>query len=136
MTQTAASTDRSTPGATPRSPAEWLSLAIALAILAGVLATVIVLWRSPRSEPPRFQVEHGPIRQVGAHFHLPLAVHNQGDQTASEVLVVGVLSVDGREETASTVFDFIPGQTTVEAVFVFGHDPTTASVQVRSFQRP
>jgi uncharacterized protein (TIGR02588 family) len=136
MTETATSTDRSTPAAAPRSLAEWLSLAIALAILTAVLAAVVFLWWSPPSEPPRFQVERGPIRLVGTDFHLPLTVHNHGDQTASEVLVVGVLPGAGGAVTASTVFDFIPGQSRVEAVFVFGQDPTDASVAVRSFQQP
>ena len=130
------STGRPGQGPAARSTAEWVSLGVALLLLAGVIGTVIALWLSPSEDAPRFTVEHGAVRSEAGRFYLPITVRNDGDQTASEVSVAGVVAADGREETATTTFDFIPGQTKVEGVLIFSRDPAAASVRVVSFQKP
>jgi uncharacterized protein (TIGR02588 family) len=119
-----------------RSAAEWVSLGVALVLLAGVIGTVVALWLSPSQDAPRFTVEHGETRREAGRFYLAITVHNDGDRTASEVTVVGVVAANGREETATTTFDFIPGHTKVEGVLIFGQDPSGADVRVVSYQKP
>jgi len=120
----------------PRTAAEWLSLGVALLVLAGVIGTVVVLWLSPQQAPPRFTIERGEVRRDGEAFHLPVTVRNTGNLTASEVTIEGTLSHEGREETASTTFDFIPGRSSVAGVLVFSTDPAAVNILVRSFQKP
>ena len=119
-----------------RSTAEWVSLAVALLLLAGIIGTVIVLWLAPESDPPRFTVEHGAVRHIGGQFYLGITVRNEGEQTASEVTVEGVIEDGGREETATTTFAFIPGHAEVQGTLVFTRDPAAARIRVVSYQRP
>ena len=120
----------------PRSAAERLSLGVALLVLGAVVAAVVAVWLAPRAAPPRFVVELGEVRRAGEHYYLAVTVRNDGDRTASEVQVVGVLAEGEGDETADTTFDFIPGRSAAEAVLVFTRDPATARVEVRSFQKP
>ncbi len=136
MTSERQSAEQRQTGQSPRTAAEWLSLGVALLVLAGVIGTVVALWQSPQQAPPHFTLERGEVRRDGGWFYLPVTVQNTGDLTASAVTLEGTLSGDGRDETASTTFDFIPGRSTVEGVLVFTTEPTTVTVLVRSFQKP
>ena len=120
----------------PRTTAEWLSLGIALTLLAAVIGSVIALWLSPNDDPPRFTVEQGEVRNQDGRFHLVVIVRNDGDLTASQVTIEGRLAGDGQEESAMTTFDFVPGRSAVEGVLVFGRDPAGAVVRVASYQKP
>ena len=124
------------PDAAPRTAAEWVSLAIALILLAGVAGAIVWLWRGDPDQPARFRVERGAVRREGDQFYLPVAITNEGDRTGAQVLVEGTLAADGREEVAATTFDFIPGHSRVEGVLIFGRDPAGAAVRVASFQQP
>ena len=119
-----------------RSTAEWVSLGVALALLAGVVGTVIALWLAPETNPPRFAVERGAVRNADGHYYLDFTVRNEGAQTAGEVTVEGVVEDGGRQETASTTFTFIPGHAEVQGTLIFTLDPAAARIRVVSFQRP
>ena len=120
----------------PRSTAEWASLGFALLLLAAVIGTVIVLWLTPETDPPQFRVEPGAVRDTGGQFYLDITVRNDGEQTASEVTVEGVIEDGSRQETATTTFAFIPGHAEVQGTLVFTRDPAAARIRVVSFQRP
>ncbi|MBD2100542.1 hypothetical protein [Leptolyngbya sp. FACHB-261] len=122
--------------AKPRNTAEWISLVISLLLLTGVIGTVIFLWAKPPQAPARFKVERGETRQELDQFYLPVTITNDGDATASEVMLEGKLTVAGQEETASTTFDFVPGNSQAEGVLIFSQEPTEAEVRVVSFQKP
>ena len=129
--------ERRAAGATPpRTRAEWVSLGIALLLLAVVVGAVIALWLSPNDDPPRFSIEHGEVRQFNDRFHLVVRVRNDGDQTASEVTVEGRLPEGTPAEVARTTFDFVPGRSTVEGVLIFGRPSAGAAVYITSFQKP
>lgn len=120
----------------PRTTAEWVSLGIALVLLAVVVGTVIALWINDSNQPARFRVDRHEARNEGDHFYLPITVTNEGDLTGAEVVVEGTLSEGGEEETATTTFDFIPSHSRAEAVLVFSRDPSQAVVRVMSYQKP
>lgn len=120
-------------GEPQRSRAERISLGIALTLLALLVGAVIFLWLSPQHEPT-FRVERGEPRRAASGYYLPISVVNEGDGTASEVTVTGIIGERG--EAASTTFDFIPGHARVEGVLVFDTDPAAATVRVSSFQLP
>ena len=126
----------SSPDHAKRSSAEWISLVISLALLAGVVGLVVWVWVREAGSPAQFTVERGETRQANAQFYLFVTIHNDGDLTASEVLLEGTLEVDGQEETASTTFDFVPGHSEREAILMFSADPAEAELQVMSYQKP
>ena len=126
----------SSPDHAKRSSAEWISLVISLALLAGVVGLVVWVWVREAGSPAQFTVERGETRQANAQFYLFVTIHNDGDLTASEVLLEGTLEVDGQEETASTTFDFVPGHSEREATLMFSADPAEAELQVMSYQEP
>ena len=126
----------SSPDHAKRSTAEWISLLVALAILAAVIGLVVWVWVCEAGSPAQFTVERGETRQANAQFYLLVTIHNDGDLTASEVLLEATLDVDGQEETASTTFDFVPGHSEREATLMFSADPAEAELQVMSYQEP
>ena len=123
-------------GSNPRTTAKRVSLAISITLLAGVIGIVLALWVSTSNEPARFQVSRGVIRNEVGFYYLPITVTNAGSETGAEVTVEGKLKQASNSETASTTFDFIPGQSSVEGVLVFSQEPTAAEVHVTSYQQP
>ena len=123
-------------GIKPRTRAEKVSLIISLGLLLLVVGTVIALWLNPSENPARFRITRGAIRVEEEMFYLPFVVSNEGDETGSQVTVSGTLEVDGKEEEASTTFDFIPGHSRGEGTLIFSGDPVSAELQVTSYQQP
>jgi uncharacterized protein (TIGR02588 family) len=120
----------------PRSTAEWVSLCVALLILAVVTGTVVRLGLQPKEKPARFMIEIGSVRIEGGQFYVPVKVTNEGDQTAAQVRLVGTLMFEGREEAAETTFDYIPSQSNEYGVLIFSRDPARATIRVASYQVP
>ncbi|MBI4780225.1 MAG: hypothetical protein HY785_02765 [Oscillatoriophycideae cyanobacterium NC_groundwater_1537_Pr4_S-0.65um_50_18] len=123
-------------GSNPRTKAERVSLAISIALLAGVIGIVLALWFSSSNEPARFHVSQGVVRNETGLYYLPITVTNAGSETGAEVTVEGKLKKAGDPEIASTTFDFVPGRSSVEGILVFSQEPTAAEVYVTSYQQP
>lgn len=121
---------------TPRTTAELVSMIISIALLAGVVGAVIVLWLSPSNEPARFRIDRKAIRNEVGHYYLPITVTNEGDATGAQVTVEGRLGGSADEQTSATTFDFIPAHSSVEGVLIFDTEPTSAALRVVSYQRP
>lgn len=120
----------------PRTPAEWVSLGVALLLLAGVVGTVIVLWVDSSDNQIEFEIEHQSIYQQASKFYLQISVTNNGDRAAQAVTVEGKLTIEGEEEISTTTFDFIPARSKVQGVLIFSHQPEAVEVRVTSFQQP
>ena len=123
-------------GITPRTKAEWVSLIISIALLAGVVAVVIALWAGSSQAPARFRIDRGTIRNEAGRYYLPISTTNEGDMTGAQVTVEGKIGSGSIEETSTTTFDFIPGHSTSEAVLIFSNEPTSAEMRVVSYQQP
>jgi uncharacterized protein (TIGR02588 family) len=122
-------------GTDPRTRAEQISLAISLALLAGVVGIVISLWLNSSGEPARFRIDRGLIRNQTGLYYLPIQVTNEGSETGAQVTVAGKLNGTDTPESTTT-FDFIPSRASVTGVLVFNADPTSAEVRVVSYQQP
>jgi len=120
----------------PRTFAEWVSLAVSLLLLAGVVGVILWLWASEPEGPPRFAVERGAVRREAGLFHLAVAVTNVGGGAAGQVRVEGRLGGAGGEERPATTIDFLPVRAREEFVLIFRGDPAGASVEVVSYQLP
>jgi uncharacterized protein (TIGR02588 family) len=93
------------------------------------------MWLFNSNRPPEFTIETQPAIRTGSDYRLPFKATNTGDGTAQQVRVEGVLA-GGEAETASTVFDFLPGHGHVEGCLIFSSDPAKADVRVVSYQEP
>jgi uncharacterized protein (TIGR02588 family) len=120
----------------PSSAAEWFSLSVSLLILATVVGLIVWLWVRETPGAPRFLIERGAVASEAGVFHLPVAVTNVGGTAAGQVEVEGRLGGGVSEETPKTVIDFMPVRARKEVVLTFRGDPTGASVEVVSYQRP
>lgn len=120
----------------PRSAAEKISLGVALCILLLMIGAIVFSWVSSEGSEAHFSITRQQVRAEGDQFYLPLVVINEGDETASQILIEGTLTVDGKEESADTTVDFIPGHAEAEVVLIFSADPRDAEVRVASYQDP
>jgi uncharacterized protein (TIGR02588 family) len=113
-----------------------VALSVSLLLLAVVVGAIIWLWVKEPGGPPRFEVERGAPRVEAGLFHLPLTVTNVGGEAAGQVRVEGRLGDGGQEERPATTIEFLPVGAREEAVLIFRGDPSGASVEVVSYQRP
>lgn len=120
-----------------RTTAEWVTLAgscLVLAVLVGLIAVQMTSTRDPASP---VAVVEGHRRADGFH-HVEVVVTNQGDETASNVLVTADLTIDGETTSADQSIDFLAGGEEEDLVFVFEDDPADGElrVAVRGFGVP
>ncbi|CAA9217868.1 MAG: hypothetical protein AVDCRST_MAG26-397 [uncultured Chloroflexia bacterium] len=116
----------------PRSAAEWVTLAAVLLIL-GVVVGYLVLQTVRRTDDTaHFEVEirQGEIEQHGDRFYVPLTIRNAGAATGEEVVVHAELKRGSEtvEETELT-FGFIAGGEEMEGVVIFAEDPRSAELE-------
>jgi uncharacterized protein (TIGR02588 family) len=122
--------------AAPKSIAEWISLAVSLAILLGFVGVILWLWIREPTGPPQFKIQRGVVRNEAGLFHLPVTVTNIGGLACGQVRVEGKLNNEGREESTVTTIDFLPVRAQEEVVLIFRGEPSAAVVQVTSYRRP
>lgn len=121
-----------------RSAAEWVSFAVSLAIVLFVLGLLTVeAGDSDRPADPRASVS-GPVEKRGGRFHIPVTVHNNGDETAENVQVRVTLDIDEESTDGDQTVDFLAGAADADLVFVFDDDPKTGdlTVEVTGFTVP
>lgn len=113
-----------------RSPAEWVTFAVAVVVIGIVVALVAV--EIPKSKtPPAPVAEPGVVEARGDRYVVPVVVENRGQRTATEVQVRATLTVDGEEHEGDQVVDFLSGGEIEELEFVFEEDPTEGELEVR-----
>ena len=115
-----------------RSRAEWVSFAMASAILVTVAALIGVLW-AQQSRPPELTVSlMGDPRRDGGSVYVTAEVHNQGTETAQDVQVVAELIEDGESvHTGEQVIHFLAGGASEELVFVLNTQSDLAHLTLR-----
>ena len=126
--------------AQPSSTAEWVSLAISLALLLGVIGLVGSLWASDQQrQPPILQVTRSGVRQSQGKFYVPFEVTNAGGKTAKSVQVIAELQIDGvTVESGEQILQFLSSEETAGGAFIFTRDPQSGTVVIRvaSYQTP
>lgn len=113
-----------------RAPMEWVTFAVAAAVIVAVV--VLIATEIPASrQPPRPVAEPGAVVERGSSFVVPVVVVNRGERTAEEVQVEATLTIDGEEQRGDQVIDFLSGGEEEELQFVFADDPDDGSLDVR-----
>lgn len=121
----------------PLNPAERVTLACSLLVLAVLVGLIVAQLLAPRTPAePVVRVE-GTERRSDLH-HVEVAVTNEGDKTAANVQVRAELSVDGQVTESDQVIDFLAGGAVEDLVFVFDDDPDDGelTVEVGGFTVP
>ena len=123
---------------TSRTAAEWTTLAISCGVLLLVAWLVGSEMRAPRRPPAPVATVIGEPREVGGVHHVDVQVVNNGDETAANVQVTAVLTIDGEATTADQTIDFLAGSEEADLVFVFADDAAQGelSVVAGGFERP
>lgn len=127
------------PMAENRARAEWVVFGISCLIVALVVGVVLVDWLAGPLRPPAFSLEQSAVERREGQWHLPVAVTNTGDETATQLQVRATVEhPDGSSDTADQVIDFIAGGEEVELTFVFGERPERdrVTVAVVAYQEP
>ncbi|WP_427158337.1 TIGR02588 family protein [Aliinostoc sp. HNIBRCY26] len=116
-----------------RTPAEWITLSIALFILAIIVSLVGYIWINEKDQPPIISVnKKQTIRRVNGQFYVPFEVVNSGGETAESVQIIATLKVSSQvEETGEQQIDFLSGGEREEGAFVFNHNPQSGELNIR-----
>ncbi len=117
-----------------RTPAEWVTFAIACFILFTLTGLVLYNWVTKTEEPPIISVTRNtPIRESQGQFYVPFTVTNTGGETAELVQIIAELRVNGEVlEAGDQQIDFLSSGETQEGAFIFSRDPRQGELIVRS----
>jgi uncharacterized protein (TIGR02588 family) len=117
-----------------RTPAEWVTFAIASSILATLVGLVIYSWLTKKQEPPIISVtRNAAIREQKGQFYVPFEVANTGGETAESVQIIAELRVKGEVvESGDLQIDFLSSGETEAGAFIFSRDPSQGELSVRS----
>ena len=117
-----------------RTPAEWVTFAIACSILSILIGLVLYNWLTKKQEPPIISVTRNtPIRETQGQFYVPFTVTNTGGETAESVQIIAELRVNGEVlEFGDQQIDFLSSGETQEGAFIFSRNPSQGQLIVRS----
>jgi uncharacterized protein (TIGR02588 family) len=117
-----------------RTPAEWVTFAIACSILSILIGLVVYNWLTKKHEPPIISVTRNtPIRESQGQFYVPFTVTNTGGETAESVQIIAELRVNGEVlESGDQQIDFLSSGETQEGAFIFSRNPSQGQLIVRS----
>ena len=112
-----------------RSLPEVVTYAVSLAVLVLLVGGLGYVWMSGSNASPSLEVEPrlAEIEQRHDAYYLPIAVTNQGDQSAQEVAV----EVTVGEETRSFTIGLVPGSATRIGTVVFSENPADGEVTTK-----
>jgi uncharacterized protein (TIGR02588 family) len=115
----------------PRTPAEWVTFAVSVAILLVVVGLITTQANgSDRPALPRV-TKTGPVEQRGDRYLVPVEIRNDGGATAEAVQVTAELTVGEEVVEADQTVEFLAQEETAEVVFVFDQDPGSGQLDVR-----
>ena len=120
-----------------RSSAEWVTFAVAVAILLGLIGAILA--EAAKKQEPAWPVATvTQTEKVGDRYAVTVTLENRGDLAASAVQVVASLEVDGEKTEGDQVIDFLAGDDEEELVFYFDDNPRDGklSVDVTGFTVP
>lgn len=114
-----------------RTPAEWITFGISVAILlvvVGLIASQAV--GSDSSALPRV-LRTGPVERRGDRFLVPVEIRNEGGGTAETVQVTAELTLGEETIEADQTVEFLAQGERAEVVFVFEDDPASGELDIR-----
>jgi uncharacterized protein (TIGR02588 family) len=117
---------------------EWWLGMVSAAVTLALISYLLLEALTGSGSGPVLQVTRGHVQQAADLYVLSVTVKNEGDDTASEVLVEGRLGAGDATEVSSVVLDYVPPGPGVAAALVFQRDPDTAGLvlAIRGYRYP
>lgn len=116
----------------PRRLAEWVSFAVSLALVLGVVAHLLWRMREPVTEAVSARVtpQLAQVSEQSGRFVLPLAIENPGARTVRDLQVrIEYRGARGATESMELLIDYV-GQASEQLVYIyFEDDPRSLSVR-------
>ena len=106
---------------------EWITFAVGLVIVLGVIGLQIYLHVEGETGPPRIVVQPdlAALYQEGNDYYLPVKITNEGGSTAEDVNVqISLENISGKAETISLLVDFLSPEEVSQPVVVFKTNPS------------
>ena len=123
-----------------RTAAEWVTLALSVALVLSLAGLLTFNYFSRGTEPPALRVEPKleEIRQVEARYYLPVDITNEGDLLAQNVQVALTFTpAEGEPEEVQFEVQFLNGKETASRTVVLQADPKRAEMSTNlSFDTP
>jgi uncharacterized protein (TIGR02588 family) len=116
-----------------RSVAEWITFAVALTILLGLVSLILYDWQVNQNRPPAFEVTvSDTVRITDGKYYVPFTITNTGGRIARTVQVIAELhNANAPDETGEQQIDFLTGHEYKQGSFVFSHDPAMGDLEIR-----
>ena len=113
------------------SPAEWIAVAVSVAIVIGAIVTLLLHARRDRT-PPDLVVTVDRVDPVTAGFLVRFTVENKGGTTAAHVVVRGESRGTAGSEDPEAVFDYVPDGSQRRGGLLFKTDPRHGALTLRA----
>ena len=136
MTQSKSQQDQA---AEKTPPLEWAFAAIGAVLIMCTIGYMIYYGFTHPDSPPDLTVSHTATHVLPGGYLVQFTAKNEGNSTASGVLVSGTLvRDDGAVEESEVTLDYVPQQAQRDGGLVFKNDPSTSTfrLQVRGYFAP
>jgi len=121
------------------SIAEWLTALLGLLLVCGALGFLVYQVVAGDQSPPMVRVEKVAVVSSRAGSLVKFDAKNDGGQTATSVVIEGVLEQNGEEiESSETTLDYVPGHSHRGGGLFFTKDPAKFEMKLRAkgYQEP
>ena len=110
---------------------EWTVFGLSLALLAGVIGTLIHQAFTVGDEPARLTLQMGEPLLSHGNVRLPVSVTNEGDLPAISVEIEVTGIVKDEEETSTVSFDYVPHRARRHGWVIFPGEVTPSGLSAR-----
>jgi uncharacterized protein (TIGR02588 family) len=110
---------------------EWTVFGASVLLVAGVLAYLAYSSATQGDAPPDLVVQLGEPVQQSQHYSIPVAVSNQGDNPAEDVVVRITLDTGGEPEESEFSVSYLPGGGEGNGWATFTSDPRSGALSTR-----
>jgi len=120
---------------------EMIATAVSALLVCGILGVLIWDAVHPNTRPA-FAAHAGRVGISNGAYHVPVSVHNSGDDAAKAVVVhLELVASDSVLAESDLTIDWLPGNTSKEVVGLFARpasapSPTGVHVEVRGYATP
>ncbi len=112
---------------------EWITAAIGLLLVAGVLGFLIYRGATKGDAPPRIKIEVESVVPAGENYLVKFRVFNTGETTAAALTIEGELkNGEKTEETSDVTLTYVPSASQRRGGLIFTKNPNQYQLQIRA----
>lgn len=124
---------------TRKNALEWTVFSVSVAVIVTTMALLLSGGTSALGKRPDLRITFGTPSRTSAGFSVPVAVRNEGGETAESVRIAVSLHSQRKElERTELMIAFVPRQSQREGWVVFRHDPRCCQIraQAMAYEKP